>query len=160
MKLTPGSVIAALSVATLVTALLAYRDRTPLARILPDDPGADAAAARSIVTAPSAPVDSLAATAADRGHPLQDYLLSMQTLERNSVLHSMLRDASFACTELIGAMQMADDTAAWRISCENAHAYVLAVNALGEVQIDPVSYSEGARQNPLDPNILAPQQEQ
>jgi hypothetical protein len=37
---------------------------------------------------------------------------------------------------------------------------VLAVNALGEVQIDPVSYSEGARQNPLDPNILAPQQEQ
>ena len=63
----------------------------------------------------------------------------------------MLRDAESSCDELISATQLTEEAAAWRISCTDAHVYMLTVDRFGELQIDHIAYREGL---PLQAPIL------
>lgn len=113
-------------------------------RVVEEDSGAAGVAAETRSAEPAA----LAAR-----HPLQTYLLAEASPERDSVLLSMVRDAGYPCLEVHAAMPLVPDAAAWRITCPDAHAYVIEIDASGTLRIDPLTYSEG-RSPYQEPPIL------
>jgi hypothetical protein len=75
-------------------------------------------------------------------HPLQAYLLAEADPARDSVLLSMVRDAGFLCEQIVHARSLGDETASWRVSCDEAHTYLLEVDAQGELRVEPLFYGD------------------
>ena len=134
-----GFLVTATALATIVIAyVFAFRPDATIDRRDQDD------SPRSLPSpneGEAAPADTTARRTQE--HPLQTYLLSMTDPPRDSLLLSMIRDADLPCEGLLSAQQMVEDTASWRISCMDAHAYLLEVDGFGSIRIEPLAYREG-----------------
>lgn len=54
-----------------------------------------------------------------------------------------IRKAGFECADVIGADPAGDTHAAWRVTCREAAAYLVSVDAAGRLEIEPTPYGEG-----------------
>jgi hypothetical protein len=90
-------------------------------------------------------------------HALQSYLLAEADNARDSVLLSMIRDAGFVCEEIVHTRTLGDETAAWRVFCDETHTYVLEVDSIGELRIEPLFYGDRPPGAPPEP-LPAPNQ--
>lgn len=83
-------------------------------------------------------------------HPLQHYLLAETGPARDSVFLAMIRDAGFVCDDIASASELIDEVASWRISCGKMQAYLLEVDSLGELRIEPLLYDDRLPPVPIE----------
>ena len=76
----------------------------------------------------------------------QEELAAMSETFRNTTLLMAIRQSGYVCADMLGADQAADDVAAWRVRCSDAVAYLVAVDAVGNLSVDAISYMEGFQQ--------------
>jgi hypothetical protein len=105
---------------------------------------APAAADRALLAPPS-----IADADDDRtGHTLAQVLGTLSDGARNSIFSVSIRDAGYPCVDLLSAHEAAQG--AWRVGCRDARAYLVTVDTLGRLVVEPLSFSEGPA--PITPN--------
>ncbi|HEX7081276.1 MAG TPA: hypothetical protein VF329_09695 [Gammaproteobacteria bacterium] len=62
---------------------------------------------------------------------------------RNTSLLIAIRDAGYVCTEIVAASDASDDHAAWRVTCSDANAYLVAADRHGRLAVEPLYYFDG-----------------
>lgn len=59
---------------------------------------------------------------------------------RNTSLLALIRGAGHVCLDIVSSATLDDELAAWRVSCEGAHAYIVAELDGGEFLVEPLEH--------------------
>ena len=89
--------------------------------------------------------------------PAQQEVAAMSETFRNTTLLIAIRQAGFVCEHMLGAERGAEDVAAWRVRCSDAVAYLVGVDAAGNLNVGPMTYGDGLR---TSPSAFPPQSDQ
>jgi hypothetical protein len=106
------------------------------------------------LSAPKAEVADPSPPSADGPrYTLPEALATMPADSRNTILMRTIRDAGFACAEVIGAHAVID--AAWRVRCVDAMPYLVTVDSIGRLLVEPQSEGPGVNR-PVEREIPVP----
>jgi hypothetical protein len=62
---------------------------------------------------------------------------------RNSTLLIAIRDRGYVCADLTSVAPSGDELGGWHVACRDALAYFVAVDATGELVVEPVAHWDG-----------------
>jgi hypothetical protein len=61
---------------------------------------------------------------------------------RNTSLIAVVRGAGYVCTEIVSSAPGNEAQTAWRVSCENAHAFLVSEDEAGVLHVEPIPFIE------------------
>lgn len=86
-------------------------------------------------------------------HPHAEALRHPSESYRITSLIAVIQERGYVCRSVLSAAPGTDDMSAWRVSCEDAHAYFVSEDDSGNLRVEPIPFFETPRINvtPLPP---------
>lgn len=100
----------------------------------------------------SLPTDDVPVASEER-HPHAEALRHPSESYRITSLIAVIQERGYVCRSVLSAAPGTDDMSAWRVSCEDAHAYFVSEDDSGNLRVEPIPFFETPRINvtPLPP---------
>lgn len=73
---------------------------------------------------------------------MQRKIESMSPTFRETSFLIAIRKAGYECNDVTGAVGVGDAHAAWRVTCREAAAYLVSIDAAGRLDVEPTPYGE------------------
>src|SRR5690606_18962118 len=78
----------------------------------------------------------------DVPNPHVEALRNPSPVYRNVSLTTVIREAGYVCTDILSSAAGDDGLATWRVSCEDARAYLVSEDDAGGLRVEPIAYIE------------------
>ena len=98
--------------------------------------------ARADSEAPAEAEESVPRRGRELPNPHVEALRSPSPIYRNVSLMTVIREAGYVCTDILSSAAGDDALATWRVSCEDAQAYLIAEDGAGGLRVEPIAYFE------------------
>lgn len=69
---------------------------------------------------------------------------------RNVSLTTVIREAGYVCIDILSSAAGDDGLGTWRVSCEDARAYLISEDGAGGLRVEPIAYFEVPVRQPLE----------